>query len=131
MFEVVDPRAWIPDLNPDQIDGYRYHGFEMEAGKSELTEEYGFFNIDKIQNVYNDETEERKQADAKNRKLAYEERENQLPNEKYSIYYHYTMKNGKIYLIVLANDKNLVIKIEEFDWLKTFPVIINQFDPLR
>ena len=41
--------TWLPDPKGGaDVKGYRWHGFEVEYSRSELTEEAGFFNIDKL-----------------------------------------------------------------------------------
>ena len=67
----------------------------MEATKGELTEELWFFNIEHLTSQYDDDVENSKQKMAKSRDLSWTNRESELPNQKYNIYYHYTYKDGK------------------------------------
>lgn len=107
---VISPLQWIcdPEANVNMED--RFHGFELRVEKEQLTEESGYFNLDKLEKWDWPMEKDDRASSMQNRYLNTEE---SYDERLYNIYHHYTMINGKKYLVTLGNNRSLIIRCEE------------------
>lgn len=133
IIRVIEPTAWVPDLNFDFINPAQYHWFEFITDKSSLKEEDWFFNLNK---VMTDIDMKLQQDDYQ--KLSTRELQNIKATDDWStsIYYHYVCIDWRKYMIVLSNERSLVIKAEEIEPIgdeeyAEFPIAIRWRSPLR
>jgi len=153
----ISPLSWIPDPNYDPNTWYAFHWFETVANRSALTHANWYFNtwalktdkeIEVQKYIEMNLAEERWMEDIMNddymknhRKLSTSASNWHWKNTKYSLYQHYTtLSNWKKYILTLANERWLLIRIQEilpvFDEEKKdpskveFPVVIRNWSPV-
>ena len=131
---VISPlqRICDPEANVNMED--RFHGFELRVAKEQLTEEGGYFNLDKLQK-WDWPMEKGDRSSTMN--IRHLNTEESYDESLYNIYHHYTIINGKKYLITLGNNRSLIIRCEEIlpkneeqkknPQLIKFPVVITNW----
>jgi len=111
---VISPMLWICDPHQSINRPARFHGFEFKAKKESLTKENGYFNIDQIQQGNESELmHDDKWSSQSHRYLTtadYDDTDCDI-----NIYHHYTILNGVKCLCTLANDKWLLIRVQEIE----------------
>lgn len=137
---VISPMQWICDPEANLNMQARFHGFELKVNKEQLTEQAGYFNLDKLEKGENRLEEEDRKSSQQLRQLEEISQDDGL----YNIYHHYTIIKGRKYLITLGNNRKLIIRCEEITAknkeqrknpkLIKFPVIVDtwiksEFDP--
>jgi len=138
--DVQDPLSWYSDPYPTGFSAqdFRWHGFEYETTRSEL-ERNGFENIDQIW--------DKEDAEENANRIAYKSaawlwsEDDDTPNERIDVYYHYTKFNDRWYFIVTDEAFNTLLKVEEIKavtieekedpTLIPCPVVLNYFRPKR
>jgi len=135
--QVIDPLTWVPD--PDwYLDDYRFHWFELDCNKYSLSEEDWFFNIDSITDNISLERNLDKQWYADTRDVSPQDRGQE---DTSTLYYHYTIFDWMKYMVVLANNKSLLVKLVKLEAVTEsekkdynnipFPVVLNFYRPVR
>lgn len=111
---VISPMLWVCDPNQTINRPARFHGFEFKTKKENLTKKAGYFNVSKIQQGNESEKEhDDKWSSQSHRYLSttdYDDTDCDI-----HIYHHYTILNGKKCLCTLANDKSLLIRVQEIE----------------
>jgi hypothetical protein len=141
IFKNVSPLSWIPDPQGwFTIESHRWAGFEIENTKEALKYNKAFFNVELINKEGADRQEEIRQAYTLWRSLTDDWIED-TPNQKYSLYNHYTLIDWKKYLITLANHRSLVVRMIEIEpVLKEeksnaskilFPIALKYYSPVE
>lgn len=151
---VVDPRCWIPDIYADVNRGYSYHGFELSMTKYDFKASAGYFNTDA---VMTDEqiaaeieeylsqwktSEEARTLFAQNAtRNLWHAWDIQWDNALYSIYRHFTIFDGRKYVVELANNMSTLIRCQEIKPVREeekkdpslvpFPVVVRNWIPKR
>lgn len=153
----VNPTSWIPDPNYDPNIWYAFHWFEMTAKKKDLSPKYWYFNVNWLKT-----DKETEVAEYINKNLAEWKSMEQIMDDQYmkehrhmatthsawhssntiySVYQHYTtLSNWKKYIITTANNRWLLIRVQEilpvFEEEKKdnskveFPIVIRHWSPL-
>ena len=106
---VISPMQWICDPQASINLTDRFHGFELQVDKSSLTEDGGYFNLDKLEPWEWRLAEEDRESAQSIRHL----KDDYGTHGLYNIYHHYTIINGKKYLVTLGNNRKLLIRCEE------------------
>lgn len=139
--KVISPLSWIPD--PQwwfSISSHRWAWFEVEDTKDNLLKSKWYFNIDLVNDAPADKQEEIRIAYKEGRDLI-DVWVQDTPNKKYSIYHHYTIVDWYKYLVTLANQKTLVIRMERIEpvleeekenpLLVPFPIALKYYSPIK
>lgn len=120
-YKVMNPLSRVPDVGFDPNYGFRFEGFEMDVMAWELTKEQGFFNVGSMKSAAElakwktTEQQQNDQAMQKHRLISGGFDYVSQSNGVYSIYEHRTTYalDGKKYIITLANDRSLPIRVRE------------------
>lgn len=151
---VVDPRCWIPDIYADVNKGFSYHGFELSMTKYDFKASAGYFNTGSV--MTDEEIQEEVQEYINAGKTIEEARNlfaqnatrslwNQVDiiwdNALYSIYRHFTIFDGRKYVVELANNMSTLIRCQEIKPVREeekkdpslveFPVVVRNRIPKR
>ena len=118
LWEVIDTRQWIPDphgwLDPK---GFRFHGFDYSVAQSALSEDEGYFDIDKL--VTTESSESLLTRTYAQRSAALNPFVDDLSGDKdtglLGIYHHYTTWKGKKLMVTLGNERTVIVRILELD----------------
>lgn len=112
--DVADPLTWIPDPYGNFYNPFRFHYFEVEILKSEMTEERWF-----DESIVNDLTPAKLQERQTNESYRDDATGLQTPSEDtsqdfyISCYDGYTYENGKLYIVtVTGNMQEILRKVE-------------------
>ena len=137
VFKNIDPLSWYPDPEWWQ-QAFRYHGFEVDLCRSELTADDGYFNV---KDLKKSPSTDEKQLTLE----AYREAsglQEEVGNEQMiTVLNQYTYLNGKPYLVTLADNMSRIIRLVEIeptgdeeknspDFIK-LPVVLNYYSPQR
>ena len=132
---VISPMQWVCDPQASINLKDRFHGFELQVDKSSLTEDWGYFNLDKLEPWEWRLSEEDRESSQDVRHL----NDDYGTHGLYNIYHHYTIINGQKYLITLGNSRKLLIRCEELTpknkeqkknpRLIKFPVVVGNWIP--
>ncbi len=137
---VVDPLCWVPDMNPDQNYGPRFHWFEMLSSKYSLTEKE-WYSSNKVSDYIN-ATESQLIADARNNTGDIRDIQMRFVGDcNVSIYHHYTIIGWEKYHVTTSWDQNVIfrcIKLKPSNkaerdnpMLVDFPVVTRNWISLR
>lgn len=115
LFTQEDPLTWIPDPQMDYIKTPRYHFFEKEMLKSEMTEEY-WFDEDVVAELTNEVNEEiQNNRNTRNDAAWVNHVDEDVNNDFYvSIYDGYTYFEWDLYVVTLSNNREL-LRAEKVD----------------
>lgn len=139
---VVDPRQWFPDPRGwFQRESFSFHGFEYTVQKWLLTEDDGYFDIDKaVAKESPQEMLNRYQAET-SQKLNPFAMDRDPTCQSLGIYHHMTIFKGKKYFVSLANDCSTLVRLKEIPsifeseisnpLLTPFPVALNYYHPIK
>lgn len=101
-YKVVSPLDCVIDPESDVNYWPRYLGVEMTIDRSELTEDRGYTNIDKLTEILLNKYKDNKING------------NIIIPTKVWIYHHYTRYEGRAYMITTDIDCNVIIRKTEF-----------------
>jgi len=133
----VDPLTVIPDPKSYKKNDFKYFGFEVKANKNILKNNPAYFNLDKVEFTMSNEmhSNEYSRDSARWYNTPYEQ------IWEFDAYDHYTTFNGKKYLSTWANDRSLLIRLQEIEprtkaeeknpSLIDFPIIIDRYSPIK
>ncbi len=131
---IPDPRGWVDSAN------HRWAWFVAEDTFANLTNNKSYFNTDLINSASGEKQEEIRQAYTSGRSVTDQGFE-QVANKKYSIYHHYTCIDWYKYLVTLANERSLIIRMTRLEpmtkeekvnpLLVPFPVVLKYFSPIQ
>lgn len=137
---VVDPMSWVPDLNPDQNYGPRFHGFEMISSKYSLTSKE-WYSESKVADYLNKVEWE---LIEKSRNTTWDIRDIQnrfIGDCDVWIYHHYTVIAWEKYHITTSWDQRSIFRCiklkasckaeEENPMLIEFPVVTRNWIGMR
>lgn len=123
---VVDPRCWIPDIYADVNRGHSYHGFELSMTKYDFKAQAWYFNIwavmtdEQIQKKIQEYVQSGKTIEESRNLFAQNATRNlwnqvdiEWDNALYSIYRHFTIFDGRKYVVELANNMSTLIRCQE------------------
>lgn len=125
----INPMYRLPDWNSDINDWPSFHWFEMIANEEDLSEENGYFNLDKLAQ-WVDENSLIRDYQQITREVRKFNDVTSISQWQYFVYHHYTIINWKKYLVTLWNNKSLIIRFQELPGNK-FPVIARNYRPYR
>lgn len=143
IYSVKDPLTWIPDPSWNHIDKFRFHYFEEQMMKSEMTEDKWFIKS-AIDELYYRESDERTLTqNSKNEAtwMNYADENRMKENTLFNIINWFTIYDWRQYLVTVdancwvllrAEMIEAVTKEEEEDTtLIEAPVLVSWFSPLR
>lgn len=143
IFETRDPLSWFPDKRGWLRAGnFRYMSFDSTVPLYEIKKNKAYFNTDILAETTRSDVEIRNEvAYAQPRLLQPSEIENNYDGlEDVAVLDHYTRIDGVPYLITLANNRTMIIRVEkikavskaekEDESLIDFPVILRYFSPI-
>lgn len=123
---VVDPRCWIPDIYADVNRWYSYHGFELSMTKYDFKAQAWYFNTgsvmtdEQIRNEVDKYIQSGKTIEEARNLFAQNATRNlwtqvdiEWDNALYSIYRHFTIFDGRKYVVELANNMSTLIRCQE------------------
>ena len=119
-FTNIDPRLWIPDPDADYINGkFWFCWFQDDIYKVDLenlsnTEVIDFDNLSQKQETK--WSKWLKDQDKRNNNLVISQTNNTY-NPNYDIYYHFSYFNWQPAMIMLANDKQVILKVVVYKWI--------------
>lgn len=141
IFRAIDTRQWIPDpmgwFDPNE---FRFHGFEFEIPYSELKEEEGYFDTDKIAFTEDSENIITRNYAQRTAGLNPTPGLNIKGNEMVNVYQHFnrivTEDGIKTILSSWVNNRTVCIRYQELEAeaseaFAPFPVILNYFCPRK
>lgn len=140
---IKDPLSWIPDPYGNHIDKFRFHYFEEQLLKDEMTEERWFIKSEVEQIGYEENPETRNTINFKNQNqgLNNVSEEQLTENRLCNIYNGFTYYDGKRYLVTVDESKKLLLRFQEIKPVKKeekenpelieVPVVISWFSPYR
>lgn len=134
VYRRVSPLVWIPDCNPDDIDGEKYHQFELEVSMSYL-ESRKCYNLKKLWKTINEQIEQNKQQMHGNRAL------NTVVNlDNIPVNYCFTTLGGKKFFVLTGMGNSVVLEMFQIDAVMEeekkdarnikFPVFTFHYSPL-
>lgn len=138
---IMSPLSWIPDPRGwFTTESHRWAWFEVEDTFSSLDRNANYFNTKLINSASEGLQDEIRQAYQDGRSITDQGYE-QVANKKYSIYHHYTAIDWYRYLVTLANDKTLIIRITRLEpitkeekanpLLVPFPIALKYYSPVK
>lgn len=137
LMKVMNPMTRVADPYAYLWGDERFHGFELEVNLDDLNEWDWFYNKDiLLGKTLEDLNTKLKNASSQVRKLEL----NPDRLNKQVIYYHYTIIDGKKYLVCTDYSKSIILKFEEIKpsnkaqkknpSLVKFPVVVRHRSPL-
>jgi hypothetical protein len=142
-WSIRDPLSWLPDPRGNHIDKFRFHYFEEEMMKMDMTEDRGFIQseVEKLEYVRSEELETDRNY-KNNAQLLNNNGEEQLDaNQLIPIYNGYTIFEGEKYMVTTDNKIQTIIRLQKIDAVKAeekknpeliqFPVNVSWFSPYR
>lgn len=140
---VKDPLSWLPDPRWNHVDKFRFHYFEEEMMKDDMTEERGFIQseVERLTYLRNEDIETTRSFRNEAQWLNDIWEDNLHENQKIAIYNGYTIIDGEKYLVTTDSKIQTILRAEKIKPVKSeekedstyidFPVIISWFSPLR
>lgn len=141
-----DPLSWLPDPQGSLVPGsFRWHGFEDEMSKADMTDEAGYFDVATLVpgDRKNDETRATRDAYREAQGLNFEDnvRFHDKHDDIYDVVNLFTHIAGKKYLVTLAEGNARIVRFERIrpvfakersnDTNVPFPVVLNYYSPER
>lgn len=140
-YRVISPTVWCPDWFADVNTWPRYHWFEFKAKRFELDNDTKYYNKDKMMTKEQLDSYQKESSDMVRTQRWLQSSIIYSWDDIIDTYYHYTLINWRSYLVVLCNDKSVLIRFEEIPAMTDiekkdpskiwFPVIIRNWRPLR
>lgn len=143
IWSVKDPLSWLPDPRGNHIDKFRFHYFEEEMMKADMTEELGFIQseVDQLEFERNEDIETTRSY-KNNSQLLNNNGDEMLPaNQLIPIYNGYTIFDGEKYLVTVDNKLKNILRVQKIRAIKAeekkssalidFGVNVSWFSPYR
>lgn len=138
---VISPLSWIPDPRGwFNAESHRWAGFDVEDTLGSLKANKNYYNVDLVNEAAAWLQDEIRRAYQEGRSISDQGYE-QVDNKKYSIYHHYTSIDWFKYLVTLANDRTLIIRMVRLEpitkeerlnpLLVPFPIALKYYSPVE